>query len=163
MHRELGARSVSGSDAFSFFVWVEFFCELFSAFARHIRNGDGCHRHRRTVSRRTNFTGFVDHDVFTADVRLQTERSAVVCHTGEPLRSATRVSPVPDFDIWEIGEYRFARRRILVSPPHVTSAFGLRLLSKPGVTKRTPGFIFCRRQRTSDSAAGRVLKTDLGW
>ena len=44
-------------------------------------------------SGRNNFKGLADYDVFTADVRLQTERYEVVCHTGERLRSTTRAPP----------------------------------------------------------------------
>ena len=50
-------------------------------------------RRRPKVSGRNKFKGLADYDVFTADVRLQTERYEAVCHTGEPLRSTTRAYP----------------------------------------------------------------------
>jgi len=50
-----------------------------------------------------NFNGFADHDAFTADVRLQTERYGSVRHHSEPVRRATRVSRISDIHIWEFG------------------------------------------------------------
>ena len=72
---------------------ISFSCELFSAVARLIGNGDVGHRRRASVSGRNNFTGLADYDVFTADIRLQTERYEMVGLIGKPLRNTTRAPP----------------------------------------------------------------------
>jgi hypothetical protein len=56
----------------------------------------------------TNFTGFADHDAFTADVRLRSERYGVVRQISTPSRSATRALPIPASNCRQFGEYRFA-------------------------------------------------------
>lgn len=75
-------------------------------------------------------TGLADHDAFTADVRLQTERYEQVCRRwdkspGESARNATRAARLSASICWQFRDYRFASRRISVSPTHVTSALGL--------------------------------------
>ena len=69
--------------------------EHFPAAAHLYGNGDGVHRRQHMDSGRINFTGLADHDAFTADARLRSELYEVVRQIGEPLRSATRASPVP--------------------------------------------------------------------
>ena len=58
-------------------------------------------------------TGLADHDAFTADVRLQTERyervrRRLVKYRRESARSATRAARFPAPVCWQFGEYRFA-------------------------------------------------------
>jgi len=110
-----------------------------------------------THSGRTHFTGLADHEAFAADARLQTERYEAV-----GLRSATRVSRVSASDCREFGECRFARRRIPVSPAHVTSALSLRELTKPGVTQRTPGFFFLPKAEDDNRCRRRAAKAWAG-
>ena len=117
--------SRSGISAF-----LKNFCELIALFAPLRGSGDGVHRHRPSVSGRNNFKGLADYDVFTADVRLQTERYEVVCHSGELLCCTARAYLDSATFCRQFGGYRFAKRRILVSPALVTSAPSLRKLSK---------------------------------
>ena len=137
MERSLFRKSVVPRFSLNFV----FFCELFTAVARHTGNGDGGHRRRPTVSGRNNFKGLADYDAFTADVGLQTERYEAVCHTGEPLRSTTRAPPDSATFCRQFGEYRFAKRRILVSPALVTSAPSLRKLSKARCHTKDTGLL----------------------
>jgi len=51
----------------------------------------------------SNFNGFADHDAFTADVRLHTERYEVVRRRSEPTLRATHLSRIPESDIWDFG------------------------------------------------------------
>ena len=148
---------------------IRFSCELFSAVARLLGNGDVGHRRRPIVSGRNNFKGLADYDLFAADIRLQTERYEMVCHTGEPRRSTTRTPPDSASSCqsvfhdskgkpFESGEYRFAKRRILVSPAFVTSARSLRKLSQCPVShKGHRASSFCRRQ-TSERRSGLVAE-----
>ena len=146
------ARTLPIPSVLRFSPILRFSCELFPAAAHPRGNGDGVHRHRPTVSGRNNFTGHADYDVFTADVRLQTERYKAVLHTGEPLRHATRVSPgaailcrtvfrQSDRKQFETGEYRFAKRRIPVSPALVTSALSLSKLIKARCHAKDTGLL----------------------
>jgi hypothetical protein len=85
----------------------------------------------------TNFQGSANHDVFTAEVRLQTERYKPVCHIGEPARRPTCAFPFPYLirrsvardsggKLSEFEEYKFTRSRDPVFPANVTSAPSLR-------------------------------------
>ena len=101
----------------------------------------------------------------------------MVCLSGEPLRSTTRVPPdsatfcqsvFSDSKAkpFECGEYSFAKRRIPVSPALVTSALSLRKLSKARCHTKDTGLLVLtksndetlRRRRSSEYSFGLVAE-----